>query len=119
MEERLQKALEFSNYRLTLNNQLHKARTRAESLLTIAKNGGTFKINQEFICFLDYLVRTGTTKAPLLDTNNIPIEILDIPTFLEEITVRYFEVTNDYLQEYHMIRKSRSVKSILDLKDDE
>lgn len=117
MEERLQKALEFSNYRLTLNNQLHKARTRAESLLTIAKNGGTFKINQEFICFLDFLVRQEKVKAIILDSNKIPVEILDVSAFLEEITVRYFEVTNDYLQEYHQVGKSRSVKSVLDIKD--
>jgi hypothetical protein len=118
MEERLQKALEHANYRLTLNNQLHKVRTRAEAMLTIAKNGGTFKIDHEFICYLDFLVRKNTTSAVILDSNKIPVQILDVEAFLDEITVRYFEVTNDYLQEYHSIRKSRNVKSILDLKDD-
>lgn len=118
MEERLQKALEFANYRQTLNNQLHKSKTKAEGLLIFAKNGGNFKVGQELICFLDYLVRSGMNEATLLDANNIPVQIQDIPSFLKEVTTRYFEVANDYLKEYQTIRKARSVKSILDLKDE-
>jgi len=119
MEERLEKALEFANYRQTLNNQLHKVKIRAEGLLMFAKNGGNFIINQELICFLDYLVRNEISEANLLDSNNIPVQIPDVPAFLKEITTRYFEVTNDYLKEYRNIRKSRNVKTILDIKEDE
>ena len=119
MEERLQKALEFANYRQTLNNQLHKAKIKTEGMLTFAKNGGSFKVNQELISFLDYLVRSKITKQTLLDANNIPVEIPNIKEFLKEITTRYFEVTNDYLKEYQTIRKARNVKTILDIKEDE
>lgn len=117
MDDRLTKALEFANYRQTLNNQLHKAKIRAEGLLLYAKNGGNFKINQELISFLDYIVRSGMTEATLLDSNNTPILITNIPVFLKEITTRYFEVTNDYLREYQAVRKSRNVKSIIDIKE--
>ena len=116
MEERLEKALEFANYRQTLNNQLHKVKIRAEGLLMYSKNGGSFNINQELICFVDYLNRSGLVDVPLLDSNNTPVQISDIPAFLKEITTRYFEVTNDYLKEYKEIRKSRNVKSVLDIK---
>jgi hypothetical protein len=115
MNERLNKALEFANYRQTLNVQLHRAKMKTEGLLVFAKNGGSFQVGQELICFLDYLLRTGNTQATLLDKNNIPVQILDVEAFLKEITTRYFEVTNDYLKEYHTIRKSRNVKTILDL----
>lgn len=118
MEERLQKALEFANYRQTLNNQLHKIKIRAEGLLIFAKNGGNFIVNQELICFLDYLTRTGITEANILDSNNIPVQIVDVNEFLKEITRRYFEVTEDYLDEYQSIRKLRNVKSIVGLKED-
>lgn len=118
MEERLQKALEFANYRQTLNKQLQKLKIRAEGELIFAKNGGSFTINRELICFLDYLNRTGVVEAALLDDNNLPILIADVSGFLKDITARYFEVTTDYLKEYQEIRKSRSVKSILDLKDE-
>lgn len=118
MEERLSKALEFANYRLTLNNQLKKVKVRAEGMLIYAKNGGTFTIDQSLICFLDYLVRSGTNEGPLLDDNKNPIHIDDIPAFLKDITARYFEVTNDYLKEYQIIKKSRNVRAILDLKEE-
>ena len=119
MEERLEQALSFANYRQTLNNQLQKLKTRAEGMLIFAKNGGSFTINRELICFLDYLVRSKKTNATLLDDNNTPVLITDVSEFQKEITNRYFEVTNDYLKEYQEIRKSRNVKSILDIKGPE
>lgn len=118
MEERLQKALEFANYRQTLNNQLQKLKIRSEGMLIFAKNGGSFTINRELIGFLDYLERTGAKDVVLLDDNNTPVSINNVSDFLKEITKRYFEVTTDYLKEYQEIRKARNVKSILDLKDE-
>lgn len=118
MEERLQKALEFANYRQTLNNQLQKLKIRSEGMLIFAKNGGSFTINRELIGFLDYLERIGLSEAILLDDNNVPVQIINISEFLKEVTGRYFEVTTDYLKEYQEIRKSRNVKTILDIKDE-
>lgn len=117
MEERLAQAIDFATYRQTLNNQLHKMKVRAVGQLSIAKNGGNFSINRELICFLDYLVKSGYKDAALLDDNNNPVQIADVDDFLKEITSRYFDVTNDYLKEYQEIKKSRNVKSILDIRD--
>jgi hypothetical protein len=117
MTERLNKALEFANYRQTLNIQLHRIKTKTEGLLILAKNGGSFSVTQELIAFLDYLQRQGIVQTNLLDRNNTPVQITDISEFLKEVTGRYFEVTNDYLQEYQQIRKSKTVKSILDLEE--
>lgn len=118
MDQRLSKALEFSNYRQTLNNQLHKSKIKAEGLLIYSKNGGNFKVTQELICFVDFLNRKGMSEATILDSNNTPIQIQDISAFLNEITSRYFEVSNDYLKEYQTIKKARNVKSILEIKDE-
>jgi len=117
MEERLQKTLEFANYRQTLNNQLQKVKIRAEGMLIFAKAGGSFKIDRELICFLDYLDRQGINDVALLDDNNLPVQIENVKEFLEEITKRYFEVTSDYFKEYQEVRRARNVKSILDIKD--
>lgn len=119
MDERLQKALEFANYRQTLNTRLHKIKIRSEGLLMFAKNGGNFVINHELICFLDYLARSGLADTVILDSNNIPIKITDTTEFLNEVTRRYFEVTNDYLNEYQLIRTKRNVTSIIDIKESE
>lgn len=119
MNERLTKALEFVNYRQTLNSQLQALKIRTDGMLQYAAAGGKFTITQELICFLDYLARIGQDNATLLDDNKLPVYIEDTSAFLKNITTRYFEVTNDYLQETQKIRKSRTVKSILDIKDPE
>lgn len=118
MEDRLKQALEFANYKQTLNNQLQKLKIRSEGTLMYAESGGKFSIKQELICFLDYLIREGFTEATLLDDNNSPIFIADTKDFLKKITTRYFEVTTDYLQESRIIKKQRNTKSILDIKEE-
>jgi len=119
MDQRLQQALEFSNYRLTLNSQLQKLKLKTENLLIFAKNGGTFNVDQILICFLSFLKNSGQSSANLLDNKNNPIHIEDVEEFLENITTRYFEVTNDYLREYQKIKKARNVKSLIDLQESE
>jgi len=118
MDERLQKALEFANYRQTLNAQLQKTKIKAEGSLLYSTNGGNFKITQELIAFIDYLNRLGLDGVSILDKDNIPVHIDNIAEFLKIITSRYFEVTNDYLAEYQEIKKKRNVSSILDVKVD-
>jgi hypothetical protein len=119
MEERLEKALAFANYRQTLNNQFQKLKIKAEGLLIYSKNGGNFTITRDLMCFLELLERKNYKDVTLLDDNNLPIEIPDVSEFLSEVTRRYLSVTKDYLDEYKEIRKARNVKTIVDLKDEE
>jgi hypothetical protein len=117
-EDRLQKALDFANYRQTLNNQLQKLKIRTEGMLMYAEAGGKFTINRELICFMDYLVRSGQETSTIFDDNNSPIHIADTKLFLSKISERYASVANDCLQEAQTIKKSRNVKSILDIKEE-
>lgn len=119
MNERLTKALEFANYRQTLNTQMQVLKIRAEGLLIYAEAGGKFTITQELMCFLDYLIRSGHTDATLIDDNQLPVFVADTQAFLKGITTRYFGVANDYLQATQAIRKSRTVSAILAIKDPE
>ena len=115
MDEKLQKALEFSNYKQTLNNQFRQLKSRTESQLIYAKNGGSFTVNRELICFFEYVVSRNLKEVTILDDNEIPIQIADPKQFLIEITSRYFEVTNDYYIEYQKVKKARNVKTIVDI----
>lgn len=117
MDDRLQQALEFANYRQTLNNQLHKLKIKTDGLLIFSEAGGKFTVDRELICFVDYLVRAGNEDSVLLDDNKSPTYISDTTEFLSKITARYNEVTNDYFRESQAIKKARNVKSILDIRD--
>ena len=117
MSTRLTKALEFSNYRVTLNNQQAQLKAKTQSLLSYSINGGTFTIDIPLITFLKHLSDDGQTDVVLLDIYNNPIKV-DVETFYEEIQSRYYEVTNEYYVEYEKLRKARKVHKVLDLNED-
>jgi hypothetical protein len=117
MSTRLTQALEFANYRVTLNNQQAVLRAKTQSLLSYSINGGTFTIDRTLLNFCKLLLDEQQTDAVLLDIYNNPIKI-DIKSFYSEILSRYFEVTNDYYAEYEKLRKSRKVHKVLDLNEE-
>ena len=117
MSTKLTKALEFANYRVTMNNQQAMLKAKTESLLTYSVNGGSFSIDRGLITFCKTLLDSGTTNAVLLDVYDNPI-LVDVTEFYEEILSRYFEVTNDYYTEFEKIRKSRKTHKILELNED-
>jgi hypothetical protein len=112
---RIEEAIKFANYRTTLNNQLDQAQHRMEVELLHSVNGGTFPITMELINFVDLLIRKERNEAVILDKNNTPILVTDLKEFLDTILDRYTNVTQDVHEEVMKIRKSRSVKSVLDL----
>ena len=117
MSEKLTQALEFANYRITLNNQRSILKARVESLLSYSIDGGTFTINPGLISFVKLLMDEGMETAVLIDIYDNPISV-NLEDFYTEIISRYVEATNDYHAEYGKLSKARSVKSILDIDDD-
>ena len=117
MSTRLTKALEFANYRVTVNNQQAQLKAKTQSLLSYSINGGTFTIDIPLITFCKQLLDEGQKQVVLLDIYKNPIQI-DVESFYEEIQSRYFEVTNDYYAEYEKLRKARKVHKVLDLNED-
>ena len=116
MSAKLNKALEFANYRITLNNQLAALKAKTDSLLSYSINGGTFTIDRELITFCKALLDAKEKEAVLLDIYDNPIQV-DLKDFYDEILSRYFEVTNDYFVEYEKIKKARTVHQVLDLNE--
>ena len=117
MNTRLTQALEFSNYRTTLNNQQAQLRAKTQSLLSYSINGGTFSIDLPLITFCKQLLDLNHDSVVLLDIYQNPIKV-DLKDFYDEILSRYFEVTNDYYVEYEKLRKSRKVHKVLDLNEE-
>lgn len=116
MSTRLTKALEFANYRVTINNQQAQLKAKTQSLLSYSINGGTFTIDIPLITFCKQLLDQGQKQVVLLDIYKNPIQI-EVESFYEEIQSRYFEVTNDYYAEYEKLRKARKVHKVLDLNE--
>lgn len=119
MSSKLTKALEFANYRTTLNVQHNALKAKVQTLLNYSINGGTFDISQELISFVKLLLDREYTDAVLLDVYNNPIKIDDLDDFLDEILSRYFEAVNEYHAEYQKLRKARKVHKLIELETDE
>lgn len=115
MDERLEKALEFSNYTLTLNNQKRNIKNRVAQLQLVHYNSGVFVANQETIAFVKTLIDLDKTKdVILIDSKDNPVQVSNIKELLEKLVDQYISATQEYDVEYQKLRKSRSIKAIMD-----
>ena len=116
MDDQLKRALDFSNYRQAISIQRKALKEKIEAKLTYGCNGGIFKIDRSLITFVQMLIDQGRLQGvPLLDTNETPILIDDLPAFRDEILDRYYTSTLEYFEDYQKLKKSRSVDKIIDL----
>lgn len=114
MDERLEKALNFSNYMVTLNNQKRVLREKFKENTVYYFNGGQFTVTKELITFVNMLVeRDNTEDVVLIDDNETPILVADLEDFLSDIISTYFTASNAYHAEYKILTKKRSVSKLV------
>lgn len=109
LDERLEKALEKSKYRVTLYNQKENCKLKFKQSLSFSKNGGIFFVDQTLISFIQSLVNRQQDQAVLIDVNGNPINIEKLDLFLDDILDRYYQATNDYLVEFKKLQVARNV----------
>lgn len=115
MDERLERALEFSNFMITLENEKRILKEKYKENLIFYYNKGQFTITKEFISFIHTLTLLNQTEIVITDDNNDPIEIDNLKKFMLTIINLYFENTNAYLKEYKKLINERTLKGIIDL----
>lgn len=113
MDERLEKALDFANFMVTLNNQKRSLREKYYTECIYYQNGGTFAINKALITFVKTLVDLGNNEQVILiDDNDLPVRIDNLKVFLDDIIDQYFIASNNYYNEYQLLKKNRSVEAL-------
>ena len=116
MDERLEKALEFANYRQTLALEKKRLKEKMKAGLTFAQNGGIFFIDRNFLGFLHFISQDEETESAIvLDERQVPILITDLEQFKRIAIQKYFEVTNQYYVDFEALKKKRTVKDIVEL----
>jgi len=114
MDERLEKALEFANFMVTLNNQKRSLKEKYRNDCVYYQNGGTFTITKELITFVKTLVDLNhITDIVVIDDNELPIRVSDLKKFLEDIINQYFIASNSYYNNYQSLKKNRSVDALI------
>lgn len=113
MDERLEKALDFANFMVTLNNQKRSLREKYYTECVYYHNGGTFSLSKDLITFVKTLIDIGNTdQVVLIDNNDLPIRIENLNQFLDDIIDQYFIASNNYYNEYQLLKKNRSVEAL-------
>ncbi|NBP57205.1 hypothetical protein EBU71_11865, partial [bacterium] len=86
MDERLEKALEFANFMVSLNNQKRSLKEKYYTDCVYYHNGGTFKITKELITFIKALLDLDNNEQVIvIDDNDLPIRIENLKHFLDDI----------------------------------
>jgi hypothetical protein len=114
MDERLEKALEFSNYMVTLNNQKRMLKEKYYESLLYFNSGCQFTVTRELITFVGFLVDKGnTTDVVLTDDNDLPAKVSDLESFYDDILDVYFAAANEYNSAYEELKKNRKTESLV------
>lgn len=114
MDERLEKALEFANYRQTLANQRKNVKERMKILQTVHYNSGSFMADKETISFVSTLKNLKKDNIVILDMKEKPVDIEDIDDFLEVLVSAYISATQEYKIQIDKLNKMRSIKKLMD-----
>jgi hypothetical protein len=114
MDERLEKALEFANFKNSFEIQKKTLKEKLSSKLTYGYSGGIFKIDSTLICFVEFLLsQDRNSNVLLMDANENPIMISNLVEFKEEILDRYFSGSLEYFNELQEMKKNRSVGKLV------
>ena len=113
MDERLEKALDFSNYMVTLSNQKRLLAEKFQEELIHFYNGSQFTITRELITFVNAMVVANQDEIVITDDNNIPCLVKNISTFYSEIIDKYTSASNDYHTAYLKLKSNRSVEKLV------
>lgn len=114
MDNRLEQALHFSNYMLTLNNQKRILKEKFNNDTTYYFNGGQFKLSRELIVYVTQLCNDNLESKILIDENNNPINVSPLKNFLEVIVDKYNTAVTTYYNDYEALRKNRSVEKLVE-----
>jgi hypothetical protein len=116
MDEKIEKAFAVANYMATLSNQRRIILEEYSQQLLYYVNGATFKINPELINFTKTVIDLGHVEdVAFIDSNSLPVIINDVKEFFDDITLVYFEATNEYSVKYAELKTKRKISDIVEL----
>lgn len=115
MDERLEKAIKFSNYMASLHNQKRSFQEKYYQDLIYFFNGSQFTVTKELISFCKIMLDCSQTEIILIDDNKIPTEIENLEEFFNNIKNIYINASNEFIVSYNRIKKERTIENLVDL----
>jgi len=115
MDERLERALAFSNYSVTVNNQKENLKNRLHQVQIVHHSGGVFKADHETIGFVKTLLDLEHTECMILDSKENTIPVRSLSELLEKLVAAYMAGVQEYDAEMQKLKRSRSIAKIMDM----
>lgn len=112
MDQRLKEALDFSQFRTTLQIQKANLKNKAENQMTVSHKGGLFRADQNLISYVSSLISTDIKQYVILDQNEIPVMIDNLLEFRESLIGANKQAMNEWYSEYSKLKTSRSVAKL-------
>lgn len=118
MDLQIKKAFETAEYMAVLSSQKNILKEEFSQNLCYYCNGGSFTLSKELITFVKLLLDANQLEnVVLIDNNNIPVNIVNLKDFFEEILSLHIQATNLYYTKYNLLIKNRKVESLVDIND--
>ncbi len=114
MDKRLDDALAFANYRLTLQVQRQNIDARVQSALLLSYQNAIFKTTQELMNFVDLKHRIGGELFVEDNSGNV-IQINDCKEFLDKLIQTYDSAMSLKQEEQLRLKSARSTAKIVGL----
>lgn len=112
MDKKLEEALDFSNFRFTLNTRKQNLKLRMKSMLTVGYNNTIFTASIELINFSKLIIDSGNEQFVFMDDTENPVMIKDVKDFHARLVGAYTNAVNEFYIENEKIKKLRSTKKL-------
>lgn len=116
MDKKLEEALDFSNFRFTLNTRKQNLKLRMKSMLTVGYSNTLFTATLELINFSKLIMDAGNESFVFMDDNNNPVMIKDVKDFHARLLSAYTTAVNEFYIENEKLKKLRSTKQLAGIK---
>lgn len=118
MDEQIKRAFEAADFMSVLSSQKNILKEEFSQSLCYYHNGGSFTLSKELITFVKLLLDANQLdNVVLIDNNNIPINVVNLKDFFDEILSLHIQAINLYYTQYNLLIKNRKVESLVDIND--
>jgi hypothetical protein len=114
MDDRLEKALDISNFQRVLKTRQTQLKLLMENRMKLLYQGGIFDVDPDLITFTNILIGMGKNSFIFIDVNDNPIFIEDLKEFLSQAYKKYVDALEQYYASYQKLGEARKIRKVLE-----
>ena len=118
MDSRLEKALDFANFRMILSTRQKNLKQLFDNKLLFHYNSGIFKATPEFLAFVNIIMQRDKMDGFIfIDQNDTPIHVKDVDAFYNVAFNKYKTALIQYHESHQKLNEAKDIRKALDWED--